>query len=508
MINVSSHITEEQIAAMIDEIKRTKTNTGFLTTILPRNHGVYKDRGIAQVNRIRGYAIASFETIGVPPQAIPYICEELDNGHSPYVVAACAIAIRGIEKPGTDLGDFLSRALLRFSHKDEPISFSSYKPTWPLQDYTTASLEILKTLEWLGAHAVSALSSLENYAREDGVPRSLENKRQALQTIEAIKNSNEKINERDCCSFTGTRNINTKTDHKDILDALLQDQNGSCVRFRDFFEDSISVVAFFYTRCDNPYKCSATINKLSQLQKALTENKIEKINIAAITYDGAYDTAEQIKQYTYNRGLQHNERCKAFRLENQHDQALKNYFELAVNYNNSIVNHHSIELFILNKEGKVINTFSGLELNIEKILNAVRTAQKRSSGILYKITTLSSNTIFPFLLLFFPKCPVCWAGYLSLFGISGISWLEYNKNFFWVLVLFIAINLFFMWRHAKKTNLYFPFALAIFSYILFFLVLKFGVAEPWKWIPIVLIAISSLLSILKFSPVKLSPYIR
>lgn len=495
-MNFSSDTSEEQIAAWIDETRQTKHGSDMLLNILSRNHEVYKDRGITQVNRIRGYALSSFEFTSTPIQAIPYICEELDNGHSPYVVAAAAIATRSIKEPGSDLADFLSRALIRFAHKDEAISFSSYKPAWPLQDYTTASLEILRSLAWLGANAKASLPVLENYCDGSFAPLPGENKKQALQTIDAIKNCDKKINE-NCCSFQGT--TSSRSGRSAVYKTILQDQDGEHYHFKDFFTGSISVVAFFYTRCDNPYKCAATVNKLAQLQARLKEENTKDIHIAAITYDSAYDTADQIRQYTANRGLQFDRHCKAFRLDKEDASIIKNYFDLAVNYNSAIVNHHSIELFILDTRGKIITTFAGFELNVDTILHAVKKAQKRSTGIGYKISTIFSNTVFPFLLLFFPKCPVCWAGYLSLFGLSGIPWLEYNKNYFWLLILFICINLLFMYRHARKTNFYFPFLLAIFSYMLFFVSLKLEAPTTWKWISIALIAISSLLSVLKLS---------
>ena len=42
----------------------------------------------------------------------------------------------------------------------------------------------------------------------------------------------------------------------------LEDQDGARVTFGEFFAGKPSVVAFFYTRCDNPNKCSLTITKL------------------------------------------------------------------------------------------------------------------------------------------------------------------------------------------------------------------------------------------------------
>jgi protein SCO1/2 len=51
----------------------------------------------------------------------------------------------------------------------------------------------------------------------------------------------------------------------------LEDQDGARVKFGEFFTGKPSVVAFFYTRCDNPNKCSLTITKLGRLQRRLAE---------------------------------------------------------------------------------------------------------------------------------------------------------------------------------------------------------------------------------------------
>ena len=36
--------------------------------------------------------------------------------------------------------------------------------------------------------------------------------------------------------------------------------------FKDFFHGQPSIVVFFYTRCDNPMKCSLTVAKLARVQ--------------------------------------------------------------------------------------------------------------------------------------------------------------------------------------------------------------------------------------------------
>jgi hypothetical protein len=54
-----------------------------------------------------------------------------------------------------------------------------------------------------------------------------------------------------------------------IASVMLQDQKGALITFKDFFQGQPSIVVFFYTRCDNPMKCSLTIAKLARVQKIL-----------------------------------------------------------------------------------------------------------------------------------------------------------------------------------------------------------------------------------------------
>ena len=53
---------------------------------------------------------------------------------------------------------------------------------------------------------------------------------------------------------------------------------------------------------------------------------------------------------------------------------------------------------------------------------------------------------------FFPKCPVCWAGYLSVFGIAGLERIPYSPWLQPVLVAAMLINLASVWLRERSTG--------------------------------------------------------
>src|SRR5262249_33614141 len=90
----------------------------------------------------------------------------------------------------------------------------------------------------------------------------------------------------------------------ELDDVVLQDQDGHSARFADWFHGRPAVVTFFYTRCDNPNKCSLTVTRLAQLQALARERgRQHTFRIAAVTYDPAFDLPDRLRRYGADRGL-------------------------------------------------------------------------------------------------------------------------------------------------------------------------------------------------------------
>lgn len=78
-----------------------------------------------------------------------------------------------------------------------------------------------------------------------------------------------------------------------------------------------------------------------------------------------------------------------------------------------------------------------------------------------KVTAKSiPSVILSILIAFFPKCPVCWAIYMSMFGSLGLARLPYVKWLLPVLIMFLGIHLFFLYRRIKIAG-YLPFFISV-----------------------------------------------
>jgi protein SCO1/2 len=157
-----------------------------------------------------------------------------------------------------------------------------------------------------------------------------------------------------------------------ISDIELEDQVGNTLTFGTFFSCKPSIVVFFYTRCDNPNKCSLTVTKLARLQKAIGEEQLEGLlRTAAITYDPEYDLPRRLKAYGENRGVTFSDDNRMFRARSGFRE-LQEYFQLGVNFTGSTVNRHRIELFVFDSRGEITATFTRLQWDVQDVLEQAK----------------------------------------------------------------------------------------------------------------------------------------
>jgi protein SCO1/2 len=358
---------EEHIAALVDAVKENPRRKDCLVALLPEQTSLYAGRSANATVRMRGYIIAAFGQVGLPAAALPYVLEELESGRDPYLVAAAATALRGLDGPTSQVVPFLVKAIENVRYADDAVSFDSYRSRWPLPNHTTAIEEILKTFAWLGPDAQSARPALE--ALYDHPEATSPSARATLETVLAELGGATA----GCCAAPGNLMDQCAGEtHRDLAipaGVELEDQDGCRLSFGGFFTGRPSIVVFFYTRCDNPNKCSLTITKLAALQRALREQGMHgRIGTAAITYDPAYDLPPRLRAYGENRGVVFSDSDRLLRTIAGLD-ALQEYFDLGVNFGQASVNRHRIELFILDHDGAMACRFTRLQWNPHEVLH-------------------------------------------------------------------------------------------------------------------------------------------
>ncbi|WP_130733937.1 MerC domain-containing protein [Flavobacterium sp. J27] len=71
--------------------------------------------------------------------------------------------------------------------------------------------------------------------------------------------------------------------------------------------------------------------------------------------------------------------------------------------------------------------------------------------------------ILSILIAFFPKCPVCWAIYMSMLGSIGITEIPYMKWLLPVFIVFLAIHLGLLFRKIPSRG-YGPFIISFIGF--------------------------------------------
>lgn len=467
-VALGSDRSDQEIGNRIDLIRSGKLSKRLLVDLMSERHSVYKERPNFQSTRIKGYAMASFFDVGLPGSALKFVLDELQNGKNAYMVAAAARGLRGAKRPGSQYVNFLLQGLENIRYHDDSMSLEVFKPDWPLEYPTTAKREIFLTFQWLQGYAKGALPELTSFLKNsyDFDPGT---KAEIQKTIDIIEKDNRKLN-LSCCEieseeengFSGIwkslRNI------KSIGKLEVENQEGVCRPLDTFTNQNPTVVAFFYTRCMNANKCTLTINKLGWLQQDLIRYELqEKVNLLAFTYDPGYDTPGKMHVFGENRGVIFGPNVHMLRTKPEDFSLVSDFFNLGVNHVNSAVNQHRLELFLLDQRGNIKTSYTRLQWEVEKVSGDIKGLLARSSrfGWLSSLGSSFQQVCFPVLLAFFPKCPICWAVYMSAFGVSGLQSIPYSPWLIPWIVLAIAVNLVILYRKASVRNGLTPFWLSL-----------------------------------------------
>jgi protein SCO1/2 len=465
--------SETQFAALVEALAADPHRGEQLTELLREEHPLYDQRGTATTVRMRGWVLLALARVGVSDAALLFVLEELDTGIDAYLVAAAARALRSYPNPNASFAPFVMRALTNIRYRDELVSFDHYGEYATSSTGTSPVRELLKTLAWLGPHARGVLHEVESLrAQHGGLSRKL--LVEVDRAVEAI-HSNDQGDEPDtgtCCTLpSGLSNSlswarSSRLGCEPIGQTVFEDQEGATITFKEFFRGHPSIVVFFYTRCDNPLKCSLTVTKLARVQKLLEARGLaDQVNTAAITYDPAFDLAERLRGYGQNRGVRMDTHHRMLRTIEGFN-ALRIHFKLGLNFIESLVNRHRIEAYILDAEGRIAASFERIHWDEQQVVDrTIEVLKEKSDETMHGVSTELTaplarrkralpmfGTIASLGVAFFPKCPICWAGYLSLFGIASLEQIPYSPWLQPVLAAVMLINLASVWLRGRLTG--------------------------------------------------------
>jgi protein SCO1/2 len=376
-VTATSTLSERQFGALVEALSSDPTRRAELTDLLREDHPVYDQRSAAAIVRMRGWILVALTHVGLTDATLLFVLEELDTGRDAYLVAAAARALRSYPKPVAAFAPFVMRAIANIRYHDEYVAFEHYGEYATSATETTPLRELLATLVWLGPYARDVLPELEELHANRGGGFSNKLLLEIDRVQKAISGSAPPREHRTdiCCTLRTSLGDalswvrGSRCGCETIESTVFEDHDGATITFGEFFRGHPSVVVFFYTRCDNPQKCSLTIAKLARVQNLLLERGLsEQIRTAAITYDPAFDIPERLRGYAHNRGVLMNVDHRMLRAIDGINE-LSAHFKLGVNFIESLVNRHRIEVYLLDAAGGIAASFERIHWDEQQIVD-------------------------------------------------------------------------------------------------------------------------------------------
>lgn len=342
--------TEADLIRVVENGRGDSAYTETFLALLDERHPVYRGVSTPVVSRMRAALLLALGHRALPTRALPFVMEELESAHDAWLTAVAAHVLRKYPEPSPSFARPLLSAILYIRHRDLVVRLANYAGHGPGGGTTTVMAEVMLTIAWLGRSGTACLSSLEDLLAENPGPAT---SAMVAAAIKAIR-EDDHTPAAECCGCQESPRPAVRVASKDISDLRLQDHSGAELTFADIFHGRPSIVAFFYTRCDNPAKCPLTMYKFGCLQRLLHESGLgDSIGTAAITYDPEYDRPERLLQFAQSWGATPSPLHRVLRTVEDFS-ALRDYFELGVNFGASgIVNRHQLEAFVLDRHGHI-----------------------------------------------------------------------------------------------------------------------------------------------------------
>ncbi len=361
----------------------------LIVDLLEETSPLYAGRGMVEAQRLWSFILVRAAERGACDAALVYILEVLENSNSATSVAAAAIAVRHLTTVPVETVKLITAAIWRFRSADTYVELRD-PDVPPGRHCPTVLVELLRTLKSVAADCEATKELLRDMLDQNSGTISQAVRDEAIEALRAIE-AGQKIDGTACCHSilplgSADSVIATSASRDRVPDLLVQDQSATHARLRALLGGRPSFITFFYTRCENPQRCSLTITKLGRLRTQLVAAGLgEHVNLLGITYDPTFDTPARLRQYGADRGLRFGPETRLLRaVEGMND--IQQWFSLGVGYGPVTVNMHRIDACLLDsighlraekrrrfwREDEVLEDLVGL-------INAPRPAEKADS---------------------------------------------------------------------------------------------------------------------------------
>lgn len=141
----------------------------------------------------------------------------------------------------------------------------------------------------------------------------------------------------------------------------------------------VAVIGYVFTNC--PDICPLTTNNMRLVQEALKQESITGVEFITITFDPEYDTPSVLKEYAEVRRLDTSNWIFLTGDKSSTDQVMRDVGVVAVPSDSTKMASgemmyfyvHTDRINLMDKDGRIRASYLGSELNIEKIVNDIKT---------------------------------------------------------------------------------------------------------------------------------------
>ena len=232
----------------------------------------YAGRSAAAAGRLRASVLAEFAEVGLPAAAVPYVVEVLRTELNPEVVAAAARGRTRLARLGSRTGVGAGPG-----HGQSAGSRRAGRPGTS----RTALVEVLAALAWQPRSGRTWWRRWSGWVRRT-VGLEPGGSSGAGRHVGRLAGA-DRAGPAGLVGRVGSLVPEPSAGVGDLGGVVVEDQDGVRQPLVDFLGRADTVVAFFYTRCQNPNKCSLTITKLADLQARMLERGLAGSSRQSVT---------------------------------------------------------------------------------------------------------------------------------------------------------------------------------------------------------------------------------